>query len=363
MTERGWYRDAVDPALARWHDGNAFTNHTIVMGEWHGDGQPPPPTAAVEDPRFPAWVGNADEGDSPKIGFPLIVGVVLLACFFVSWFNVGGFIGASGLTIARETVRELRDDSVTVRNLQGLLVLLVPAGGLALILSELLRFRSKALCLSIAAVGPGLLLLWLIESRSVDSVKLLDVGATVGLVVSLALVASALGVLQFDNLRDSPTPTDVVAVTLLAVALFGAIAAPAWQQKSTSDLLASTLKAFADGNGSIGDESSSTFEDSKTTIPPYTLSAYDDGKTCKQHFGVQLSDNVVTYTRDLTNDSDASHDYDITTIVKGSDGVQRTGNDYLSDLAPGETARFETTTYAGFGPGDDFTCSVRVEVL
>jgi hypothetical protein len=44
----GWYNDEVDPALARWHDGERWTAHTLVKDQWQGPGEPPPPP--TEDP-------------------------------------------------------------------------------------------------------------------------------------------------------------------------------------------------------------------------------------------------------------------------------------------------------------------------
>jgi hypothetical protein len=52
MAEPGWYKDWSDPALARWHDGSAWTEHTVVIADqspgWvpaslPTDAPPPPP--------------------------------------------------------------------------------------------------------------------------------------------------------------------------------------------------------------------------------------------------------------------------------------------------------------------------------
>lgn len=43
--EAGWFSDARDPALARWHDGTDWTEHTMVKADWRGTGSPPPPAA------------------------------------------------------------------------------------------------------------------------------------------------------------------------------------------------------------------------------------------------------------------------------------------------------------------------------
>lgn len=60
MTAAGWYDEPGDPALSRYFDGLAWTQHTIVKAEWAGPGAPPPPpglappTAPVR-PAPPAW--------------------------------------------------------------------------------------------------------------------------------------------------------------------------------------------------------------------------------------------------------------------------------------------------------------------
>lgn len=48
MTDPGWYNDERDPALARWHDGSGWTDHTMPKGSWAGPGSPPPPKPAPE---------------------------------------------------------------------------------------------------------------------------------------------------------------------------------------------------------------------------------------------------------------------------------------------------------------------------
>jgi hypothetical protein len=50
MTEPGWYKDPRDPERARWHDGAAFTEHTIVMAEHTA----PPPDPTRAQPAFTA---------------------------------------------------------------------------------------------------------------------------------------------------------------------------------------------------------------------------------------------------------------------------------------------------------------------
>jgi hypothetical protein len=52
MTTPGWYKDRDSDALARWHDGTGWTEHTMVMADWAGPGSPPPPQDRV--PAFSA---------------------------------------------------------------------------------------------------------------------------------------------------------------------------------------------------------------------------------------------------------------------------------------------------------------------
>jgi hypothetical protein len=59
---KGWYNDEVDPALARWHDGEQWTAHTLLKDHWHGPGEPPPPPA--DDPWI-ARFGAIDRTPEP----------------------------------------------------------------------------------------------------------------------------------------------------------------------------------------------------------------------------------------------------------------------------------------------------------
>ena len=67
VTEPGWYNDEQDPERARWFDGGAWTEHTIVKAEWVGLGQPPSPLGQrplrpyrpIADPKpFPLAQGS-----------------------------------------------------------------------------------------------------------------------------------------------------------------------------------------------------------------------------------------------------------------------------------------------------------------
>jgi hypothetical protein len=41
----GWYLDRDDPSLARWHDGEDWTEHTLVIADQEPGSEPPPPPA------------------------------------------------------------------------------------------------------------------------------------------------------------------------------------------------------------------------------------------------------------------------------------------------------------------------------
>jgi hypothetical protein len=77
VTEAGWYNDERDPALARWFDGQAWTEHTLVKAEWAGLGTPPSPVG--EPPLRP----YRPIPDPPRLPMPggawiVLVAVVLL---------------------------------------------------------------------------------------------------------------------------------------------------------------------------------------------------------------------------------------------------------------------------------------------
>ena len=64
MATTGWYNDETDPALARWYDGAAWTEHVVVKADWEGYGPPPPPDelepeAFVRVNRLRTAVGSA----------------------------------------------------------------------------------------------------------------------------------------------------------------------------------------------------------------------------------------------------------------------------------------------------------------
>ena len=99
----GWFRDPTDPALARWHDGDRWTEHTLVIADQTPGTEPSPPeptTAAVSpyDDDVPGYSGypdssDGDEGLSDKVRglptwakvlAPLVVVAVIGIAFLVS---------------------------------------------------------------------------------------------------------------------------------------------------------------------------------------------------------------------------------------------------------------------------------------
>ena len=51
MSDVGWFRDPIDPSLARWHDGTQWTDHTLVIADQEpGAGAPPPPDLTAPPP-------------------------------------------------------------------------------------------------------------------------------------------------------------------------------------------------------------------------------------------------------------------------------------------------------------------------
>jgi hypothetical protein len=57
----GWFRDPNDPALARWHDGERWTEHTLVIADQPPGSEPPPPVEAAPTMASPAWESTGYE--------------------------------------------------------------------------------------------------------------------------------------------------------------------------------------------------------------------------------------------------------------------------------------------------------------
>jgi hypothetical protein len=60
----GWFKDPSDPALARWHDGEDWTEHTLVIAEQTPGIEPSPPVieAAAADVYFPRHRPDGSSG-------------------------------------------------------------------------------------------------------------------------------------------------------------------------------------------------------------------------------------------------------------------------------------------------------------
>ena len=97
----GWFRDPSDASLARWHDGERWTEHTLVIADQTPGVEPEPPdlgpatvatpTIASEPefhiPRPARGLGRAGGGSWPtwaKVGAPVAVLVLALGAWVVT---------------------------------------------------------------------------------------------------------------------------------------------------------------------------------------------------------------------------------------------------------------------------------------
>jgi hypothetical protein len=55
VSRAGWFNDDVDPTIARWHDGEQWTEHTLLKGLWTSAHPPPPPGERPPTPWVPAY--------------------------------------------------------------------------------------------------------------------------------------------------------------------------------------------------------------------------------------------------------------------------------------------------------------------
>jgi hypothetical protein len=71
-TPPGWYEDEHDPALARWWDGDRWTDHTLVIADQVPNVQPPPPPGFGQAPGSQAFLEDEEEwtqlGDDDPFG-------------------------------------------------------------------------------------------------------------------------------------------------------------------------------------------------------------------------------------------------------------------------------------------------------
>jgi hypothetical protein len=63
----GWYQDHDDPRLARWWDGERWTEHTLVLEEQDWSTEPAPPTGAGT--RFPVDTGSVTAVEGTPAGY------------------------------------------------------------------------------------------------------------------------------------------------------------------------------------------------------------------------------------------------------------------------------------------------------
>jgi hypothetical protein len=81
----GWFRDPSDPTIARWHDGEKWTDHTLVIADQTPGEEPPPPDLtdtgfAPADPDFRVRSGAGLAGlpTWAKVGGPIAVVILLI---------------------------------------------------------------------------------------------------------------------------------------------------------------------------------------------------------------------------------------------------------------------------------------------
>ncbi len=93
----GWFRDPSDPSVARWHDGDKWTEHTLVIADQTPGVEPAPPVIAPVEapastepefqiPRHPASGGGRLAGLPvwAKIGGPIAVVALVILAFVVT---------------------------------------------------------------------------------------------------------------------------------------------------------------------------------------------------------------------------------------------------------------------------------------
>lgn len=143
----GWFRDPNDPALARWHDGERWTEHTLVIADQTPGTEPPPPVIAptVSTPTFDdtspysQWEDSyAEPASNGRGGVPLwakvvgpiaVIAVAAVAFFFLS---SGGDDSSDDETETAGEVATL-DDAVEAARRAGLPTTVTDARAAALI--------------------------------------------------------------------------------------------------------------------------------------------------------------------------------------------------------------------------------------
>ena len=92
----GWFRDPSDPSVARWHDGEKWTEHTLVIADQTPGVEPAPPViapmaAASAEPDFQIPRHGASGGGRlaelpawAKIGVPIAIVALVILAFVVT---------------------------------------------------------------------------------------------------------------------------------------------------------------------------------------------------------------------------------------------------------------------------------------
>ncbi|MEY2468568.1 MAG: hypothetical protein QOF21_1266 [Actinomycetota bacterium] len=175
---------------------------------------------------------------SRRLTIPLVAGLILVTGFFLPWFGLGSWLGASGAGIVVDTFNALTGfaaDHRTIALMQPLLAALVLVGGVAVVWTELAGRPTRPLQTCVAAVAPILLVLYAWQSGDIDVVRRLDIGAWLVLVASVALGVTGSGLLDQPWMRSATRGRGAsVAFVLLFVVGVVAATTPAWSE-SRSD--------------------------------------------------------------------------------------------------------------------------------
>jgi hypothetical protein len=123
----GWFKDPSDPALARWHDGSDWTEHTLVIADQTPGVEPTPPEIAPAEPTHVARHGSVTTTTTEesrlkalpwwmKIGAP----VVAVALAVLAFTLVSSGDDSDDKTDTVDTVAAALDDAVDAARRSGL---------------------------------------------------------------------------------------------------------------------------------------------------------------------------------------------------------------------------------------------------
>jgi len=123
----GWFKDPSDPALARWHDGNDWTEHTLVIADQTPGVEPTPPVIATPEPTHGPRHGSLSSGSDDegrlkalpwwvKIGAPVVAVLLGVLAFTL----VSSSDDSDDQTDTVDTVAAALDDAVDVARRSGL---------------------------------------------------------------------------------------------------------------------------------------------------------------------------------------------------------------------------------------------------